>query len=289
METNLVILNEENIKDKIYTIRGKQVMIDSDLATIYGYTTKAFNQQVERNIERFGIDFRFQLSNEEVKILSRSQNVTSMQTKGIKGGRVYNPYVFTEEGIYMLMTVLKGELAIKQSKALIRIFKNMKDYIITNNILNQDYINQLVLRHDEKINELFNRLEPQINSKIFFSHQTNDAYSLLINILESAKKEIIVLDNYIDRKILDLISKTETEVIIVSKNMQNELIEKYQEQYSNLTIKVNDEFHDRFIIIDRKMLYSIGSSLKDLGKKCFAITKIESSAIISSILDKINI
>lgn len=130
MNTEILELNEEIIQNKIYIIRGQKVMLDSDLPEIYGYTTKTFNQQVKNNIERFDDDFRFQLTDEEVEELSRSNFLTSIQTKGIRGGRTYNPYVFTEQGIYMLMTVLKGNLAIRQSKSLIRIFKNMKDFII---------------------------------------------------------------------------------------------------------------------------------------------------------------
>ena len=124
------LISSENIKDKIYTIRGVKVMLDMDLAEIYGYSTKAFNQQVRNNIEKFDEDFMFQLTDEEVLYLSRSNFLTSMQVKGVKGGRAYNPYAFTEQGIYMLMTVLKGELAVAQSKSLIRIFKEMKDFII---------------------------------------------------------------------------------------------------------------------------------------------------------------
>ena len=129
-------VGEIKIKNKIYTIRGAQVMLDSDLAEIYGYTTKAFNQQVMRNLEKFeGEEFMFRLKEDEMEYLSRSQNVTSMQTIGVKGGRVYLPYAFTEQGIYMLMTVLKGELAIKQSRALVIAFKAMKDYILDNNYI----------------------------------------------------------------------------------------------------------------------------------------------------------
>ena len=129
---SISIISTNSIKDKIYTIRGIQVMLDSDLAEIYGYSTKAFNQQVKNNIERFDEDFRFQLTDEEVSELSRLKILTSMQEVGIKGGRTYNPYVFTEQGIYMLMTVLKGELAVSQSKMLVRLFKQMKDYIVEN-------------------------------------------------------------------------------------------------------------------------------------------------------------
>ena len=238
-QKELIIVGEELIKDKLYFIRGKQVMIDKDLAEIYWYTTKAFNQQVQRNIERFDEDFRFQLSDKEVKTLSRSQIVT--MNNQLRGHNIkYNPYAFTEEGIYMLMTVLKGNLAIKQSKSLIRIFKSMKDYIVSNNLLKQEYINNMVLVHDNKINELYLKLEPKINNKLFFSGQVYDAYSLLIDIFNSSKEEIIIIDNYADKKILDLVSNINTKVIVVSKNMNQELIDKYQKQYNNLTVIRND-------------------------------------------------
>ena len=151
MQNDLILLNEENLKDYIYFIRGQKVMIDSDLARIYGYTTKRFNEQVKNNINKFDDDFMFQLTDDEVLSLSRSKKSTTMQTKGVKGGRVYNPYAFTEHGIYMLMTVLKGEKAIKQSKTLIRLFKSMKDYIISDIDITQDYINYLVLNDHKKI------------------------------------------------------------------------------------------------------------------------------------------
>ena len=187
----------------------------------------------------------------------------------------------------MLMTVLKGNLAIKQSKSLIRIFKSMKDYIVSNNLLKQEYINNMVLVHDNKINELYLKLEPKISNKIFFSGQVYDAYSLLIDIFNSSKEEIIIIDNYADKKILDLVSNINTKVIVVSKNMNQELIDKYQKQYNNLTVIRNDEFHDRFIIIDKKKLYSCGASFKDLGKKCFTLNEIFSQEILNNILLKI--
>lgn len=134
----IIEISQNSIKDKIYTIRNQKVMIDSDLAQIYGYTTKTFNQQVKNNIEKFEEDFRFQLTNDEFAEILRSKNLTSISEKRGRGGRTYNPYVFTEQGIYMLMTVLKGELAICQSKALIRTFKDMKDYFLkTEGIIGQ--------------------------------------------------------------------------------------------------------------------------------------------------------
>ena len=221
MNTNLIIIDEKSIKDKMYYIRGKMVMIDSDLAEIYGYSTKDFNRQVKNNIERFDEDFRFELTKEEVLYLSRCKNFTAMQTKGIKGGRVYNPYAFTEEGIYMLMTVLKGEKAIKQSKALIRIFKSMKDFLIENKILEQDYIKNMLLKHDNRINKLELSMEKIILKKkeneIYFNGQIYDAYSRIIDILNESKKEVIIIDSYADKKILDIIKEMDRQIIIITK------------------------------------------------------------------------
>ena len=293
MTNEIIILNEDDIKSKIYIVRGKEVMLDSDLAKIYGYSTKDFNRQVKNNIERFDDDFRFKLTSKEIEYLSRCKNFTAMQTKGIKGGRTSNPYVFTEQGIYMLMTVLKGKKAVIQSKALVRIFKNMKDYIINNNLIEQKYINDLVLKHnnkiiehDSKFKEIFSKIDSgdYLKNKLIFENHIYDAYSFLLDILNKAKKEIIIIDNYSDKEILDLISSLKVNVIVISKNMNDELIKKYQSQYNNLTIKYDNSFHDRFIIIDNKEVYQLGSSLKDLGKKCSYISIFDNKDDIDKLL-----
>ena len=186
MENEISILEENSIRSKIHVIRGQQVMLDFDLVGIYAYSTKAFNQQVKNNIERFDEDFRFQLSDEEVFELSRSKILTSMQTKGMKGGRTYNPFAFTEQGIYMLMTVLKSDLAVTQSKMLIRTFKEMKHFIqnnsyifaeldnIKNHLLESDLHHKEI---DKKIKELFSLMD-KYNVKeiqgIFFQGQIFD-------------------------------------------------------------------------------------------------------------------
>ena len=269
-------------------------MIDSDLAKIYGYSTKAFNQQVQRNIERFDDDFRFELTGEEVQYLSRSQNVTTMQTKGIKGGRVYNPYAFTEEGIYMLMTVLKGDLAVKQSKALIKIFKSMKDFLIENKILEQKYINNMVLEHDESIKylkETFNTIKDnKKDNEIYFNGQIYDAYSKIQQILNEANKEITIIDTYADNAILDMIKRLKVKVIIITKKDQyitNQDIEKYNQQYNNLKVLYDNTFHDRYFIIDNKQVYHCGASINRIGYKTFCINKINDKEIISTLLNKI--
>ena len=298
MTNEIVIITEEDIKNKIYVIRGMEVMLDSDLAKIYGYTTKDFNRQVKNNIERFDDDFRFQLTNEEIEYLSRCKNFTAMQTKGIKGGRTSNPYVFTEDGIYMLMTILKGEKAILQSKALIKIFRRLKDYVIDNNLIEQRYINSLVLKHDNKFieydskfEELFTKFDSDnyLKNKLIFENHIYDAYSFLLDIFNEAKEELIIIDNYCDKEVLDLICNLRVNVIVISKNMNDKLIKKYQSQYNNLTIKYDNSFHDRFIILDKKNVYQLGSSLKDLGKKCSYISKFDNYDDIDELIDKINL
>ena len=294
MNTNLIIIDEKSIKDKMYYIRGKMVMIDSDLAEIYGYSTKDFNRQVKNNIERFDEDFRFELTKEEVLYLSRCKNFTAMQTKGIKGGRVYNPYAFTEEGIYMLMTVLKGEKAIKQSKALIRIFKSMKDFLIENKILEQDYIKNMLLKHDNRIDKLELSMEKIILKKkeneIYFNGQVYDAYSRIIDILNESKKEVIIIDSYADKKILDIIKEMDRQIIIITKEnnlLKKEVIEKYNKQYKNLKVYFDNTFHDRFIIIDKEIYYHLGTSINHLGEKTFVINIILEESFKKQLINKI--
>jgi hypothetical protein len=179
---------------------------------------------------------------------------------------------------------------------LIRLFKGMKDFIVNNNLIEQKYINSLVLKHDNKLIEhdskfedIFNRFDSEeyLKNKLIFENHIYDAYSFLLDILNKSKKEIIIIDNYCDKKILDLICNLKVNVIVISKNINNELINKYQNQYNNLTIKYDDSFHDRFIIIDKKIVYQLGSSLKDLGKKCSYISKFDNKYDIDNLIIKI--
>ena len=290
IKNDLIIIDEESIKDKIYIIRDKKVMIDSDLAQIYGYTTKDFNRQVKNNIDRFDEDFRFQLTVNEYSYILRCKNFTSSLENNY-GGRRYLPYVFTEEGIYMLMTVLRGDKAINQSKALIRVFKKMKDYLIENKILKQDYINNLVLNHDKDIkllNDSFiEKSTKEKLNKIFFKGDFFDAHVILLEILDKAKEEIIIIDNYASKELLKILKDINKKIIIVSNNIDEILKNKYEKQYNNITFINNNTIHDRFIIIDRNILYSCGSSFKDLGKKCFSINEIENSKYINLLLNEI--
>ena len=296
MENEISILEENSICSKILVIRGQQVMLDFDLADIYGYSTKAFNQQVKNNIERFDEDFRFQLSNEEVSELSRSKFLTSMQTIGMKGGRTYNPYAFTEQGIYMLMTVLKGDLAVTQSKMLIRTFKEMKHFIQNNSHIfaELDYIKKhLVISDihqtetDKKVDELFtlmNKYNIKETQGIFFQGQIFDAYAKFESFLEAAKKEIILIDNYVDLSILQRLAKKKKGVnVIIFTDPKTKLsaqdVQTFNAQYPTLTLNYTTKTHDRFLIIDNTTIYHIGASLKDLGKKCFCFDVLDSGYI----------
>ena len=277
-----------NIEKKILVIRGQQVMLDRDLAEIYGYETKNFNRQVKNNIEKFDADFMFQLTQEEVEMLSRCKFFTSiMQTEGMKGGRVYLPYAFTEQGIYMLMTVLKGELATKQSKALVRLFKKMRHYFAENAGIIQrlDTLEQYKIQADIKFNTVFSiidRYKIEDKQGIFFQGQIYDAYSFFQSLIQKAQKEIILIDNYIDLTVLDRFSKKNNGVSVIIYTVKETPVSKLAEakfntQYPSLTLKYTSKMHDRFLILDNNEIYHIGASLKDLGKKCFGFTRLEDS------------
>ena len=293
MENEIIILDENDLKNKIYTIRGVQVMLDSDLAEIYGYETKRFNEQVKNNIERFDEDFRFQLSQDEVDVLRSKFSTTNISTMSRS-----LPYAFTEQGIYMLMTVLKGELAVKQSKTLIRLFKQMKDFVLTNSQLFAEidsikkHLIESDLHHkenDKRIDELFTLMEKyKIEEKqgIFFQGQIFDAYAKFESFIQSAKKEIVLIDGYVDLTVLERLAKKQKGVNVLlytdSKTKITNLdVQKFNGQYPTLTLNFTSKMHDRFLIIDNSVLYHIGASLKDLAKKCFAFEILDSSLIPS--------
>ena len=296
-------LNEELIASKIYIIRGQKVMLDFELAEIYGYETKNFNRQVKNNNDKFDEDFMFQLSKEEYKEILRCKNFTSSW-----GGTRHLPYAFTEQGIYMLMTVLKGEIAVKQSKTLIRLFKNMKDYLIENNNLltQKDYFNlfKLINNNSNRITEL----EKDIKS---FSKLINNHYLILNGekiegdiayqeIYRLANKTIYIIDDYIDVKTLQLLksAKENIGIIIFSDNKsRNNLNSNFINDFINDTgfniqfKKNNNRFHDRYIIIDfdteNEMIFHCGASSKDAGKRITTITKIEEQQIYKELVKDI--
>ena len=284
-------LKEElNIENIIYEIRGKQVMLDSDLAKLYECKngTKDINKAVKRNIERFPKNFYFQITEEEMKKLWFQSGTANKMIRSL-------PYVFTEQGIAMLSSVLHTQIAISQSIRIMDAFVKMRK-IISSNLIEQKYINELVIKDNERINlleESFSKLEEKEKiNHVFYEGQIYDAYSLLIDIFNEAKKEIIIIDNYADKSILDMITNLNVKVIIVTKkfNLLKDIdIKKYNRQYHNLKVIYSDKFHDRFIILDKKVLYHSGASYKDLGNKCFAINKIKDDEYLENILIKIGL
>ena len=300
----LAIHNVSDFKGKIYTIRGVQVMLDSDLAEIYGYATKDFNRQVKNNIERFDEDFRFQLTEDEMKFVSRCKISTlNEQGKGRGHNFKYNPYVFTEQGIYMLMTVLKGDLAVVQSKMLIRLFREMKDFLHNNACLfaEIDTIQKHLIEsdihhkeHDKQIAELFSLMDKykiDDTQGIFFQGQIFDAYAKFQSFISQAQKEIILIDNYVDPSVLERLATKNSGVDVTIYTLPNtrltaQDIRTFNAQYPTLTVKHTSQMHDRFLIIDNSILYHVGASLKDLGKKCFAFDLFDAS-FIPDILEKV--
>jgi len=282
---DVVKYEPENIKNLIYSIRGKQVMLDSDVAMLYHYTTKRINETVKRNTERFPENFCFKLTQNELENL-RSQTATSSLAKENYGGRRTLPYVFTEQGIAMLSGLLKNEIAVKVSISIMNAFVEMRKFLTNNGQVFQEIntIKSKLLDHDKKFDEVFDELQrnkdTQFKQKIFFDGQIYDSYSLIISIIKKAKEKILIIDNYIDDSILQMLSKKNNNVEVVVLTSQNcnltKLdVSKFNKQYPSLKIARTNKFHDRFMIIDNNDLYHIGASLKDLGKKCFAISKIE--------------
>ena len=272
----------------IYEIRGKQVMLDSDLAKLYECKngTKDINKAVKRNIERFPQNFYFQITEEEMKKLWFQSGTANKMIRSL-------PYVFTEQGIAMLSSVLHTQIAISQSIRIMDVFVKMRKYISVN-LIEQDNMKNMLLKHDNEIKllqESFSKLEEKEKiNHIFYEGQIYDAYSLLIDIFNEVKKEIIIIDNYADKSILDMITNLNVRVTIVTRkfNLLKDIdIKKYNRQYHNLKVIYSDKFHDRFIILDKKVLYHSGASYKDLGNKCFAITKMEDKEYLEIIIKNI--
>ena len=263
-------------------------MLDSDVAMLFGYETKDLNRNVKNNINRFPENYCFQLTEEEYNSL-RCKFFTLKNSRGKH--RKYLPYVFTEYGITMLAGILKSDVAVSASLKIVNTFITMKKYI-SSNYLEQKYINNQVIKNTEDIKLLQESFKAFDKKKelndMFFEGQFYDAYSLLLDIFNMATKNIIIIDNYIDKKFLDLCSKIKVNIIIYTKEIDKETFEKYNKQYDNVKVKFSNKYHDRFIIIDNKILYHCGASFKDLGKKCFCISKIDNGTILGSLLKVIN-
>jgi len=271
---NLIItkeISDEDIKNLIYTIRGKQVMLDSDVAMLYHYPTKRINETVNRNIQRFPENFCFQLTENEFQIL-RSQIATSKQiektTTELRGGRRYFPYVFTEQGIAMLSGLLKNEIAVQVSINIMNAFVEMRRFLNTNGQIFERLTNveYKLLEHDKKFDKVFDQFhqEENIKQKIFFEGQIYEAYSLIIDIIKKANKKILIIDNYINDSVLKMLAKKNKniEVVILTSdksNIDKIDIQKFNKEYPTLKVAKTDKFHDRFIVIDSKEMYHLGA------------------------------
>ena len=271
-------------------------MLDSDLAMLYRVETKHLNERVKRNKSRFPESFCFQLTEEENNHL-RSQFATS---SGGHGGRRYLPFVFTESGIAMLSAILSSDIAIEVSIKIMNTFVEMRHFI-SNNAMLFEKVSHLELKQleyqkatDEKFDKVFQYIEDHAESeqKVFFDGQIYDAFSLLISIIWKAKKEIILIDGYVDVGTLNILAKknTGTDVKIytfASAKLTNADISTFNAQYPSLTVRKTQVFHDRFLILDNRIVYHIGASLKDAGKKCFGISKWEDQGLISDLLNRL--
>nr|WP_315155256.1 ORF6N domain-containing protein [uncultured Flavobacterium sp.] len=281
------IITRQEIENQIYTIRGQQVMLDSDLARIYQVETKVFNQTVKRNIDRFPESFCFQLIQEEFDAINlRSQFVTSSLNYG---GRRYLPYVFSEQGIAMLSAVLRSDIAIKVSIEIMNAFVEMRKILVNNAALfhRLDKIELKQIDADQKFEEIFKALESgKLYSEkgIFYNGQIFDAYTFVSDIIRSAQSSIILIDNYVDDTVLTLLDKRNSDVTatIYTKSISNQLrldVQRYNSQYPPVEVEIFSNVHDRFIIIDNTELYHIGASLKDLGKKWFAFSRMDTEVV----------
>ena len=304
-DKNLVIVHNKEIQSMIYTFRGRQVMLDSDLARLYQVTTSNLNKAMKRNIARFPERFCFQLTENEYENL-RFQNGISSLTNNY-GGRRYMPYVFTEQGIAMLSAVLKSDIAVEVSLKIMDSFVEMRKFLISNQEL-FSRLDKVELRQidfekkidsknadtDKKLEEVFDYIATtkEVKQKIFFNGQIYDAFSLMVELVEKAGTELILIDNYVDINTLNILSKKKdgVNVLIVTSgngNLTDKDIAKFNSQYPKLVVKISKDFHDRFLIIDRKEVYHIGASIKDAGKKSFGITKLEVEELTKSLLDKV--
>lgn len=286
---NNAIISQKDIESLIYTARGKQVMFDKDLASLYQVETKILNKAVKRNIERFPETFCFQLTDEESETL-RFQIGTS---NAGRGGRRYLPYVFTEQGVAMLSAVLRSDTAIRVSIEIMNAFVEMRKLLLDNAALfsRMDKVELKQIEADNKFEEIFRALESgKLHSEkgVFYDGQIFDAYTFVADIIRSAQRSIVLIDNYVDDTVLTLLGKRRQTIsaTVYTKSISNQLqldLQRYNSQYPPITIHTFVHAHDRFLIIDGTELYHIGASLKDLGKKWFAFSKMnaETSKMLS--------
>lgn len=282
MENSIILKENEKIENLIYEIRGKQVMLDSDLAKLYECKngTKVINQAVKRNITKFPERYCFQLTETEYRNLKFQNGTSSLNNYG---GVRKMPFVFTEQGVAMLATVLKTPVADAVSMRIIDAFVYMRRY------LSGEIGSNMLVNHEErilKLEEQFNKFSSKRNT-IIYEGKIYDAYSVMLDIFNEANDEIIIVDNYVNKELLDILREVDKKIIVISNNMNNELIKKYESQYDNTQFVSDNPFHDRYIILDRKEVYASGMSLKDVVKKYSYINKIEESIFINELIKRI--
>ena len=271
-------------------------MLDSDVANLYHYKTKALNLAVKRNIQRFPEEFCFKLTSEEFENLRFQIETLNKKVNNGSVTRKYLPYVFTEKGIAMLAGILKNDIAVDTSIKIIKAFISMKKFLFQNGQIFQRLttLEYKQMENEKNFDKVFNLMQQKenIEQKIFFEGQIWDSYSVIIDIIKKANKKITIIDNYIDDSILNMLvkKKENVEVVILTSNKSNIQkidVQKFNKEYPTLKIARTDKFHDRFIIIDSKEVYHCGASIKDLGKKCFGIIKIEDISIINKLESEI--
>ena len=278
---------KKDMEDLIYEINGVEVMLDSDLANLYQVETKRINEAVKNNPEKFPDRYSWVLSIEETINYSRSKFSTLNVKRGLN--IKYGARVFTEQGVYMLATILKSKVATLVSIRIMDTFVKMRHYInYSKSFLPYKFLllEEKVNNNSKRIDELFDKFNPKdiVKNCLFFENDLYDAYSILLDIFNMAKEEIIIIDNYAGKELLDILRSVNKRIIIVSKNIDEVLKKKYESQYSNVIFINNDSFHDRFIILDRNKMYSCGASFKDLGKKCFAISEFIDKEYLEKVL-----
>ena len=292
-----------DIRNMIYTVRSQQIMIDYELAMLYGVETRVLNQAVKRNIERFPERFRFQLTKDEYENLISQFVISSLEEgKSDYGGRRKLPYVFTEQGIAMLASVLRSEVAVQTSIHIMDSFVEMRRFLANNALLFERISNvelkQLEYKRetDEKLGRIFDYISQNEESaqKIFFDGQRYDAFSLIVELIQKAEWEITLVDGYVDVKTLNLLAKKKEHVSVTvytqkKTRLTNTDCDNFNAQYPSLEVKYVATFHDRFLIIDRETAYHVGASLKDAGKKCFGISLIQDEKIVRDILQRLKL
>ena len=286
-----VIVENREIQSMIFTFRGKQVMVDRDLAELYHVETKVLNQAVKRNIDRFPVEFRFQLDDEE-----KTELVTNCDRFETLKHSTSSPYVFTEQGIAMLSAVLRSDVAVQVSIKIMNAFVEMRRFLVSNAAIFErlDRVELKQIETDKKLEEVFNYIatSTEVKQHIFFDGQIYDAFSFIVDLIKKAQNKLVLIDNYVDTNSLNLLCKKNKGVSVIiagsgNGTLTSKDISKFNAQYQGLTVKTRNDFHDRFLIIDDSEVYHIGASIKDAGKKSFGITKIEDQALIDSIINKV--